>query len=199
MAIRKKRNGEIEVTQEIPIRSDKIKFKISASRESWLTLYSLSIGSPKHLRDLVYLNFTEPVCRFIDLGPRFRGINRGREDFVLKMKASIPSIYYWVFWWLKEPSKNWPTDLGRLVEEIKAQPWNISGRRRIPNAAEVTAYLFEKDFGKERRKNGLLKWTDNPERFRRTFISNSEFAKFFKIQPPKYFLKVSTLPHPKAI
>lgn len=214
MAIREKRNGEIEVTQEIPIGLDredkrphsvshpvyhKIKLKISASRESWLSLSSLSTESPERLGDLIYFNFTEPARRLICPGPRFRGINRGREIFVLRMKELIPPTYYWVFWWLKEPSENWPTGLSKLVEEFKSQPPHISGRRNIPSAAEVTAYLFEKDFGKERKKNGLLKWIDDPVRFRRTFVSNSVLAKFFKKQPKEYFLKVPALPHLKAI
>jgi len=204
MAIRQKRNGEIEVTQEIPIpvsqhKFHNIKLKVSTSRRSWLTLYNLSIGRPEYLGNLIYLNITKPVHSFIAPGPRFRGINRGREVFVLRMKELIPPIYYWVFWWLKEPPKNWPTDLSTLVEKIKGQPLNISGRRSIPSAVEVTAFLFEKYFGKERRKDGLLKWTDDPDRFRRTFISNSAFAKAYKNQPKEYFLRASTLPHPKAI
>ena len=207
MAIRQKRNGEIDVTQEIPIpvwvseknQFDNFELKVSASRKSWTILYNLSLERPEYVGNLIYLHLAEPAFSFIKPGPRFRGINRGSEIFVLRMKELIPPTYYWIRWWLKEPSKNWPTGLSGLMEEIKDQSLRSSGRRRIPAAAEVTAYLFEKYHGKERRKNGLLKWTDDPGAFRRTFISNSESAKFFKKQPKEYFLKVPIIPHHKAI
>jgi hypothetical protein len=207
MVVRKKRNGEIEVTQEIPIpvwldeknQFDNFELKVSASRKAWTILHNLSLERPEYVGKLIYLHLAEPAFSFIKPGPRFRGINTGREIFVLRMKELIPPVYYWIFWWLKEPPKNWSTDLSTLVEKIKGQPYNISGRRSTPDAAEVTAFLFEKYFGKERKKNGLLKWTDDPERFRRTFISNSPFAKYYKNLPKNFFLNVSALPRPSVI
>jgi hypothetical protein len=201
MAIRQKRNGEIEVTQEIPIpvsqhKFHNIKLKVSTSRRSWINLYNLSFEKEERLGKLIYLNFVEPAFSFIKPGPRFRGINRGREVFVLRMKERIPPIYYWIFWWLKEPPGNWPAGLKELVKETK--DYCMVGKRP-PNAADVTAYLCEKYYGKKRKENGLSGWIIDPDQFRRTFISNSEVAKVYKNKPKEYFLKAPNLPHPKDI
>jgi len=39
---------------------------------------------------------------------------------------------------------------------------------------------MEMDFGKEREKYHLRKWTKDPEAFERTFISNNKYAKIAK-------------------
>jgi len=106
------------------------------------------------------------------------------------MKELIPPYYYWIFWWLKNPLKN-VTDLSRLVQEIKAT-LNVSEEGTFPMQLS-DAFLFWEIFWEGKKKNGLLKWTDDPERFRRT-LSQTVQCWFYKNQPKEYFLKAQLYP-----
>jgi len=105
-------------------------------------------------------------------------VKSGREDFLDKMKRYSAYVYCWAEYWLKKPQDEWPEPLKELVRQLSRYPYH--GRRKKPTPARVTAYIMEKDFGKEREKHHLIKWTKDPKAFERAFISGNKYAKFVK-------------------
>jgi hypothetical protein len=101
-----------------------------------------------------------------------------KEDFVDKMKRYTAYVYCWAEYWLKKPQDDWPEPLKELVKKLNKR--TCKGRRERPKPPRVVAYIMELDFGKEREKHHLTKWTKDPEGFERTFISNNKYAKFVK-------------------
>jgi hypothetical protein len=95
----------------------------------------------------------------------------GREDFVDKMKRYAAYVYCWAEYWLKKPQDEWPEPLKELVRQLSKQTYH--GRRERPKPPRVTAYIMEMDFGKEREKHHLRKWTKDPEAFEKTFIKTT--------------------------
>lgn len=128
---------------------------------------------------LFYLFFAKPAFEYLHL-TRGRGIHSGREEFMLKMRLGIPVIYSWVYLWLREDEQFWPDSLKQIVRDMKKER-KYNGRRMKPKALEVTAYIMEKQFRHERRKQGFKhKWTDDLDTFRKNFISKNEFVNFYK-------------------
>lgn len=192
MKIKPRRNKKspLTVEGEVPLsQGESLKLKISAPPETWETLYGLSSGRPEYVGNLIWLNFAKPASDHLN-SPRPRGVHKGRDKFMFKMKELIPYVYYCVAYWLKEPQESWPKDFKKIIEKDENNFFGFSnrGKRKSYLPHEVTAYLMEKTYGEEREKNRLKPWTDDPETFRKTFISDNELAKGFKAKP-KDFLK----------
>lgn len=175
----RKKGASVTVSGEFPIPHGTVKMKITADRASWERLFYLANGTPEYLGNLFYLHFAKNA--FDHLNPTSsRGIHRGREEFMLKMRLGIPVVYSWVYLWLKEDEQLWPDSLKQIVRDMKKEG-EYYGRRTKPKALEITAYIMENQFRDERRKQGFkYKWTDDLDTFRKSFISKNEYVNYCK-------------------
>jgi hypothetical protein len=154
----------------LPSSRENLTLEISASPDTWRTLYIMSFVKPEDIVSMIR-NLSKTTFDYISPKP-------GREDFVDKMKRYAAYVYCWAEYWLKKPQHEWPEPLKQLVRQLSKQTYH--GRRERPKPPRVTAYIMEMDFGKEREKHHLKKWTKDPEAFGRAFISNNKYAKFVK-------------------
>ena len=152
-----------------PPRKD-LTLEISASPDTWRALYIMSFAKPEDIVSMIR-NLSKATFDYITA-------KRGREDFVDRMKRYAAYVYCWAEYWLNKPEDEWPEPLKELAKKLSK--YTDRGRRERPKPPRVTAYIMEMDFGKEREKHHLKKWTKDPEAFRRTFISNNKYAKFVK-------------------
>jgi len=152
-----------------PPRED-LTLEISGSPDTWRTLYIMSFGKPDDVVSIIR-NLSKAAFDYISTEP-------GKEDFVEKIKRYSAYVYCWAEYWLKKRQDEWPESLKELVR--KMGKYAYQGREKGPEPRRVTAYVMEMDFGKERGKYHLRKWTKDPEAFGRTFISNNKYARFVK-------------------
>ena len=144
--------------------------EISASPDIWRTLYIMSFSNPGDIVSIIR-NLSKATFDSISAKP-------GREDFVDKIKRYAAYVYCWAEYWLNKPQDEWPESLKELIRKFGKYAYR--GRKERPESRRLTAYIMEMDFGKEREKYHLRKWTKDPEAFGRTFISNNKYAKFVK-------------------
>jgi len=152
-----------------PPRED-LKLEISASPGTWRTLYIMSFAKPEEIVSIIR-NLSKAAFDYISVKP-------GKEDFLDKIKRYAAYVYCWAEYWLKKPQDEWPESLKELVR--KMGKYAYYGKEKRPEPRRVTAYIMELDFGREREKYHLRKWTKDPEAFGRTFISNNKYARFVK-------------------
>ena len=143
---------------------------ISASPDTWRALYIMSFAKPEDIVSMIR-RLSKTTFDYMSAKP-------GREDFVDKMKRYAAYVYCWAEYWLKKPPDEWPEPLKELVRQLSKDRYH--GRRGRPTPKRVTAYMMEMDFGKEREKHHLRKWTNDPEAFEKTFISDNRYARFVK-------------------
>ena len=158
----------------LPSPGEDLTLEISASPDAWRTLYIMSFAEPEAIVKIIR-NLSKAAYDHISVGPG-RGIGKGKEDFVNKVKRYAAYVYCWAEYWLKKPQDEWPEPLKELVRQLSK--YTYQGKRERPKPPRVTAYVMEMDFGKEREKHHLRKWTKDLEAFERTFISNNKYAKF---------------------
>ena len=151
--------------------------EISASPDAWRTLYIMSFGNPGDIVNIIR-NLSKAAYDHISVGSG-RGTDRSKEDFVNKVKRYAAYVYCWALYWLKKPEDEWPEPLKKIVNKMGKSAYHRS--QNTPQPQRVTAYIMERDFGKERKKYHLKKWTENPEVFGRTFILNNKYARFVKV------------------
>ena len=153
-----------------PVPHKDFTLEISASPDTWRTLYIMSFVKPEDIVSIIR-NLSKATFDYISAKP-------GREDFVDKIKRYAAYVYCWTEYWLKKPQDEWPESLKELVRKLGKSAYHR--RKERPEPGRVTAHIMEMDFGKEREKYHLRKWTKDPEAFGRTFISNNKYAKFVK-------------------
>jgi hypothetical protein len=154
----------------LPSRGEDLTLEISASPHTWRILYIMSFAKPGDIVNIIR-NLSKATFDSISA-------KSGREEFVDKVKRYAAYVYCWAEYWLKKPQNQWPEPLNELVRKLGKYAYR--GRKERPESWRVTAYIMEMDFGKEREKYHLRKWTKDPEAFGRTFISNNKYAKFVK-------------------
>jgi hypothetical protein len=154
----------------LPSPREGLTLEISASPDTWRTLYLMSFAKPEDIVTMIR-NLSKSNFDYISAKP-------GREDFLDKIKRYAAYVYCWAEYWLKKPQDEWPESLTELVRKL--DKYAYCGGKESPESQRVTAYIMEMDFGKEREKYHLRKWTKDPETFARTFISNNKYAKFVK-------------------
>ncbi len=152
----------------LPSLGEDLTLEISASPDTWRTLYIMSFTKPGDIVSIIR-NLSKGTFDSISAKP-------GRNDFVDKVKRYAAYVYCWAEYWLKKPQDEWPESLRELVRKLGKH----RGRKERPESQRVTAYIMEMDFGKERERYHLKKWTKDPEAFGRTFIANNKYAKFVK-------------------
>jgi hypothetical protein len=169
----RKKGASVTVKGEFRVKRTKtVRMKITADPESWERLFYLANTCPEFLGNLIYLHFASPAFRRINSTPA-RGIHRGREEFMEKMRLGIPIVYSWVSLWLKENQQMWPDSLKKVVRDV-IDNGEVAGRKTKPSALEITAHIIEKHFGIERKKQGFKnKWTDDTDTFRKNFVSKN--------------------------
>lgn len=157
----------------------KVKIEISPPHDvlNWFELLRIK---PEELGKLFRRDFVGPVIDHLLRKPA-RGIHRGREEFISWVKYRAAFTYWFITYWLNRPARSQPRHFKDLVAEVPPR-LSRSGKTKPPGALEITIHIMEKMFGKERRSHGLKKWTDNPESFRRTFVSakNNEHIEWFR-------------------
>jgi len=161
----------------LPSLHKDLSLEISASPDGWRTLYIMSFAKPEAIVKIVR-DLSKAAYDHISVGPR-RGIGRRKEDFVNKVKRYAAYVYCWACHWLEKPQDEWPEPLREIVTKMDRSARH--GAKKEPGPQRVTAYIMERDFGKERKKYYPKSWTEDPEGFRRTFISNNNYARFVKI------------------
>ena len=154
----------------IPSPREDLTLEISASPDTWRTLYIMSFAKPEDIVSMIR-NLSKTTFDYISGKP-------GREDFLDKMKRYGAYVYCWAEYWLKKPQDEWPESLKEIAKRLSK--YSDHGRRERPKAPRVTAYIMEMDYGKERINHHLKKWTKDPEAFERAFISNNKYARFVK-------------------
>jgi len=176
----KQSSHTIETT--FPYPYEDLKVKLSGTAESLKMLYWLSLGNPQIVREVIGRS-TEAIYQRLTQKPG-RGIHNGRERFMARMKILTAYLYRHLLERLKEPRETWPEPLEAIVKDFEASPYSRRKPRIKPS--KLVAHIMERNYGKERRKHGLKKWTEDVESFRRTFVSNNKFRVWF-VKPEKYF------------
>jgi len=154
----------------LPPAHEALTLEISASPDTWRTLYIMSFAKPEDIVSIIR-NLSKATFDYISAKP-------GKEDFVDKIKRYAAYVYCWTEYWLKKPQEEWPESLRGLVRKLGKYAYHRKKER--PDPRRVTAHIMEMDFGKERERHHLRKWTKDPEAFGRTFISNNKYARFVK-------------------
>ncbi len=161
----------------LPSPHKNLSIEISASPDAWRTLYIMSFVNPGDIVNIIR-NPSKAAYDHISLESG-RGIDRSEEDFVNKVKRYAAYVYCWALYWLKKPQDEWPEPLKKIVNKMGKSAYHKS--QKTPQPQRVTAYIMERDFGKERKRYRLKKWTENPEVFGRMFILNNKYASFVKV------------------
>ncbi len=161
----------------LPSPHNNLSLDISASPDAWRTLYIMSFAKPETIVNIIR-NLSKAAYDHISVGSG-RDIDKSKKIFLNKVKRYAAYVYCWASHWLEKPQEEWPEPLKEIVKKIDKSAYHRSERK--PQPQRVTAYIMERDFGKERKQYHLKKWTEHPEVFRRTFILNNKYARFVKI------------------
>jgi len=185
------KNSPLSIEETFPPPHENVKVIIIAHLGD---LSDLAIDYYETLEELgkIFLNhFLDRACYEIvtrfGLGKPPRGVHKKTWEFTQKMKTRAPYTFGVVDYWLKKPQEKWPKSVKKLINEFEDQLPTYAplfGRKKKPKAHEVTAYIMERNFGKERAKNKPTSnpWTDDPEAFRKTYILGSHFMNWVKMK-----------------
>jgi hypothetical protein len=102
-----------------------------------------------------------------------RGLSKGESDFVEKMKR----IAFVTSFLIKNYSE---TDFyEKLVKAYGGpQPGGSCGKWKNPKPHELTAFVLDQIFAKEKKKFSIRRnWVDDPANFRRTYLDVSRIKK----------------------
>lgn len=178
----RKQGAFVTVKGKFPTPDGTVEMKITADPRSWERIFYLANREPEYLGNLFYLHFAKPAFNRLNSTPS-RGVHRGREEFMVKMRLGIPIVYCWVYLWLRENEQSWPDSLKQIVRNMKTEGKFIgpNGREMKPKPLQITAYIMENQFRVERRKQGFKhKWTDDLDTFRKSFISKNKYVNYCK-------------------
>ncbi|MGD0276061.1 MAG: hypothetical protein ABSB79_08395 [Syntrophales bacterium] len=169
----------------------KIKITISPPHDvsSWFELLRMR---PEDLGRIVHRDLVGPAIDHLLKKPG-RGIHRGKEAFTNKIKLCSAYTFCLIDYWLKKPQEEWPMDMSKKKEwpklfkdiseaktKMKAH-FHHEGKELKPKTHKLTAYIIERDFGKEREKLNPKSnpWTDEPDSFKKTYILNNPYMNWF--------------------
>jgi hypothetical protein len=182
------KKSPLSIDAGFPTPYETVKFKIRITPDALKSLYFLSLGEPKAVGETV-AHILEPWYNTLARKPG-RGIHSGREAFTVRIKIIIAYIDSRVTYWFRIKRKRWPEPLRDTIKEMVEQLQKDRSSGKIDRVRisphKITAFIMEKYYGKERRLHGLLKWTDNPERFRKAMIDDNEFTKWFEHKATRF-------------
>lgn len=193
MEIKKPRTKKspLLIEETFPPPYEKVKLKIIAHPDDLSNLAGDYYENPEELGKVFLNHFIdhalyEIITRF-GIGTPPRGIHKKMWNFNMKMKIRAPYTFGLIDYWLKQPQKNWPRSIKKVVSEFedeKASYSPLSGKKKRTKAHEVLAYIMERNFGKEREilnpKSKPL--TDDPGAFKKTYILKSSFMNWVKMK-----------------
>jgi hypothetical protein len=178
---KKSNKAPLAVTETFPFPFESIQLKISGTPDAWFRLYALS-AKPKELRSFLYVHFVAPAVRHLVV-KRPRGAHKFRAEFINKIKNLSGYNYSLLEYWLKRPEEEWPKPIRKVIRDFEKNEtsYSHSGQRLKLKAHEITAYIMEKRFGRQRKTYKIPNpWTDDPESFRRTYISKDGFREYYR-------------------
>jgi len=178
---KKSNKSTLTVTERFPFPFESIPLKISGRPEAWYRLYALS-AKPQEFGNFIYVNFVAPALRHLVV-KRPRGPHKSNAQFINRIKNISGYNYCLIEYWLKQPNEEWPKPIRNVIRDFekKGASYSHSGQRLKLKAHEITAYIMEKRFGKKRKTYKILNpWTDDPENFRRIYISRDGFRDYYR-------------------
>jgi hypothetical protein len=179
---KKSNESTLTITERFPFPFESIPLKISGMPDAWFRLYALS-AKPEELGRFVYVNFVAPAVRHL-VSNRPRGPHKFRAAFINKIKHLSGYNYALIEYWLKRPEQERPKSIRKLIRDFEKTEasYSHSGQKLKLKAHEVTAYIMEKRFGKKREVYKIPNpWTDDPENFRRIYISRDGFRDYYRV------------------
>ena len=180
-----------QIEESFPPPHENIKLIIIANDDDLTRLGTDYQENPEKLGELLLNHFIAPgvweIINRFGMGAPPRGIHKTTSAFIQKMRICAPYTFFLIDHWLKRPQEKWPRSIKKVIGEFdQKKPSNLSrsGKRKKPRAHEVTAYLMEKAFGKEREENNPASspWTKDPDGFKKTYILRSNLTKGIKLK-----------------
>jgi 2-succinyl-5-enolpyruvyl-6-hydroxy-3-cyclohexene-1-carboxylate synthase len=153
-----------------------------ASLDDWKKLVSL----PEGLQDGVFRRILSEVKSKVKDSDRNlqRGLSRDEFNFVQKMKL----IALFTSEIIRSHSD---TDFHKKLVEKCGQNINSRGKKSDPKIHELTAFVLDQIFAKEKIKYSIRRnWAEDPDNFRRTYLDWSKVKKnfdFYFMGQPKNF------------
>jgi hypothetical protein len=179
------------IEETFPPPHENVKLIIIANSDDLLNLGTDYQENPEKLGELLLNHFIanglwEITDRF-GTGKPPRGVHKQTWQFTQKMKIRAPYTFGLIDYWLKRPQEKWPKPIKKVIKEFEDEMSSFaprSGKRKKPKAHEVTSYIMERHFGKEREKNNPASnpWTEDPYAFKKTYISHSHFMNWVKMK-----------------
>ena len=178
---KKSKKSTLTVTEGFPFPFESIPLKISGMPDAWFRLYALS-AKPEELGRFLYVQFVAPAVRHL-VSNSPRGPHKFRAAFINKVKNLSAYNHALFEYWLKRPEEDWPKSIKKVIRDFEKEGTSFShfGQELKLKAYEITAYVMEKRFGKEREAYKILNpWTDEAENFRRIYISKEGFREYYR-------------------
>ena len=137
---------------------------------------------PEELGRAIQSDLVGPIIDHLLSNPA-RGVHSGRKEFMHDMKGSAAYLYHLISYWLKKPKDVWPEPLKEMVDWLEKLPaeqdtlkvvFDASGRKREHPRLQplpLTIFFMERRFGRERKRHGLKPWSNDPEGFRKIFLT----------------------------
>jgi hypothetical protein len=187
--------------RKLRTRNGNIRIGLSTSLKGWLILSCLNHES----FSLVIQDFINEAFTRIEVRSFFRNLPRGvhkdRDKFVERMRRLATYTYHLLRGLMKNPSGEMKEFAENLIKEFEKKPRSQGVAPEKALAHRVTAFIMEEIFRKERRKHGLVRWTDDPDNFRKTYINVERLrSRFYKSRLEKLsinFKEITQLPFGK--
>lgn len=179
------------IEETFPPPHENVKLIIIANSDDLLSLGTDYQENPEELGELLLNHFIanglwEITDRF-GTGKPPRGVHKQTWQFTQKMKIRAPYTFGLIDYWLKRPREKWPKPIKKVIKEFEDEMSSFaprSSKRKKPKAHKVTAYIIERNFGREREENNPASnpWTKDPNSFKKNYILKTSFMKWLKMK-----------------
>ncbi len=151
--------------------ADDIDLTISATPNEWIKLdrYIHDLKKMEPLKYDLYYSFIWPALE------QCQRKKSEKQLFTDRLKFRAGYLYAFLSYWCKKPLKEWPEYLNKLITIAEKDGYaeyikTIRGRY---DPKELTAYILEKVYGKDRRKY-RIKSFENIDNFYITYIHDNK-------------------------
>lgn len=166
----RKKNDPITVKSSM-LPDGEAPMEITAPVKTWQTLKKIAdVRNYLSFIEIFKQQFIDPAIWKIKHKPA-RGIHSdGRSIFQNIIKEVSTWLYLAVKHWTDKDKNRWPAIFTKAIEKMQVENSNIikttpHRKHKSYDAKLITAILMENYYGKERKKHGLKKWTDDEENF----------------------------------